>query len=159
MYARKSCLARPATRPGNLICTRYPLCLKKQFGLPPPLLQGRNVPVNVYGLSTPISVLFWVSVHTVRSTCSLVMPRFNFLIFLVSCFARFFTSLTPTTFPGKTLGKPATWPLAGDLTLTPITPCSLGQLLAPWQHPLLCQLLVSRFLPAFCCSCVPRLGV
>jgi hypothetical protein len=29
-----------------------------------PLPRGQNVPVNVYVLSTPISVLFWVSVRT-----------------------------------------------------------------------------------------------
>ncbi len=29
--------------------------------------RGRNVPVKVYALSTPISVLFWVSVRTKRN--------------------------------------------------------------------------------------------
>jgi hypothetical protein len=63
VYVRKSCLACPAAKLGNSICTCYPLCFKKWYELRP-LPRGRNVPVDVYALSTPISVLFRVSVHT-----------------------------------------------------------------------------------------------
>ncbi len=63
VYVRKSCSARPAAELGNSIRTRYFLCLKKQNGLCP-LPLGRNVPVNVYALSSPIPVLFRVSVRT-----------------------------------------------------------------------------------------------
>jgi hypothetical protein len=60
-----SCLSKcPATRLWKFHL--YPLSpLSKDFMYrycPPP--QGQNVPVNVYTLSTPISVLFWVFVRT-----------------------------------------------------------------------------------------------
>jgi hypothetical protein len=66
VYVRMSCLAGPAPRLGKIHL--YPLsslCQELVRTLPPP--QGQNAPVNVYALSTPISVLFWVSERTKRN--------------------------------------------------------------------------------------------
>jgi hypothetical protein len=72
------------------------------------------------------------------------MLRLDFIIFLVSCFVRFFAPVTPTTFPRKTLGKPTTWPLVGDLTLTPMIPLLPGATTRSVVTPL--ALLAARFL-------------
>jgi hypothetical protein len=76
VYLRKSCLARPTAELENFICTRYLLCLKNEFGLRP-LPRGRYVPVNIYALPTPISVLLWVSVRTEQNQsggCLIIVP-------------------------------------------------------------------------------------
>ncbi len=66
---------------GNSIRTHYPLCFKKQNGICP-LPWGQNVPVNIYALSTPISVLFsGVHAYQVESSTGghliIISPEFD----------------------------------------------------------------------------------
>jgi hypothetical protein len=60
----KSCLL-PGNKAGEIPFVPAILFLKKKNGLCPPP-RGRKVLVNVYALSTRISVLFWMSACTVR---------------------------------------------------------------------------------------------
>jgi hypothetical protein len=64
VYVRKSCLARPAAELGYSIRTAIFAVLRISSDFAS-LSRGQSVPVNIYALSTLISVLFWVSVRAV----------------------------------------------------------------------------------------------
>ncbi len=67
-------VSRRATRPGKFHL--YPLflsVLRIRTGFVP-LPRGQNVPLNLYALSTPISVLFWVFVRTEQNQLLAITP-------------------------------------------------------------------------------------
>jgi hypothetical protein len=65
VYVRKSCLS-PSNKAGEIPFVPLSLSVLRRVQTSP-LAPGSNVPVNVYTLSTPFSVLFWVSVRTKRN--------------------------------------------------------------------------------------------